>query len=87
MRGLILSVPKYKARLPSNLRLRRHGVGVNGPRVPFARTSWTVAQRTGESNPSGGFQPSNAWQACPVPLWECPPKHRLPNRDSMRDET
>lgn len=67
MRGLILSVPKYKARLPSNLRLRRHGVGVNGPRVPFARTSWTVAQRTGESNPSGGFQPSNDWQACPVP--------------------
>src|ERR1700693_4318950 len=31
---------------------------------------WTVARRTGESNPSGCFQPSNAWQACPVPTLE-----------------
>ena len=58
---------KYKARLPSKFRLRRHGVRVNGPKVPFARTSWTVARRMGESNPSGCFQPSNASQACLVP--------------------
>src|SRR5438445_6757227 len=29
--------------------------------------SWTVWRRTGESNPSGCKQPSNASQACPVP--------------------
>src|SRR5438874_2752541 len=28
---------------------------------------WTVLRRTGESNPSGCKQPSNASQACPVP--------------------
>ena len=28
---------------------------------------WTVVRRTGESNPSGCKQPSNASQACPVP--------------------
>src|SRR5207245_3013653 len=28
---------------------------------------WTVLRRTGESNPSGCKQPSNASQVCPVP--------------------
>src|SRR5437867_8098922 len=31
------------------------------------RFGWTVVRRTGESNPSGCKQPSNASQACPVP--------------------
>jgi hypothetical protein len=57
----------YKARLPSNSRLRPTAKWCQRSEVPLQHKGWTVVRRTGESNPSGCFQPSNAWQAYPVP--------------------
>src|ERR1700736_2429519 len=65
-----LSVPGIQARLPSIFRLACRDGEVKIPKAESQddfRYGRTVARRTGESNPLGCVQPSNAWQAGPVP--------------------